>query len=81
MSDKPLAGTMAALVGVPLVVVCCGGKALLLPTFAGLAGWIGGFDLLSVLLIGLAVVVATMGFRAWRMRRDVAVIHLEKDAS
>ncbi len=81
MSDKPLAGSTAALVAVPLVVICCGGKILVLPLIGGLAGWFGGFDVPSILAIALVAAAAGLIVRSWLKRRAESAVHIARKSS
>lgn len=82
MSDKPLAGTLVALIAVPGVVLCC--AALTAPLLAGsviaaIATWIGGIDPVSALLIALIAAGAVIGIKQWRKRNAPAIEQLAKD--
>ncbi len=82
MNDKPLAGTLAALIAVPVVVVCC--AALTAPLLVGsiiaaTTAWIGGVDPVSAVLIALIAAGAVMGIRQWRKRNAPTMEKLSKD--
>jgi hypothetical protein len=64
MSDKPLAGVMAALAVAPLCRVCVLGPAALVAAGGWFLAWLGGF---GVPLIGS--VLAVGGWLAWRALR------------
>lgn len=83
MSDKPLAGLMAALAVAPLCLVCVLGPAALVAAGGWFLAWLGGF---GVPLI--ASVLAVGGWLAWRaLQRGTvpkgnvrAMGHPQKDA-
>ena len=59
MSEKLLAGAVAALVVVPLCATCIVGPVLFAGLLSGFGAWFGGLDLVItaalVLVVGLAV--------------------------
>ncbi len=83
MSDKSLAGLMAAVAVAPLRLVCMIGPAALVAAGGWFLAWLGGF---GVPLI--ALVLALGGWLAWRaLQRGTvrngngrAVVHPQKDA-
>lgn len=79
MSDKPLAGILAAIVAVPAVVVCCGGTALIASAFGGLTSWLSGFSANTALLIALVTAGVFMGSRQLRIRKSEPMVGLKKD--
>ena len=68
MDDKPLAGILTILLAAPLVFLCCGGAVFIVPIASGLAGWLGGFDIISAILLGLAIAGLIVGARMWLRR-------------
>lgn len=69
MSDKPLAGLMAALAVAPLCLVCVLGPAAFVAAGGWLLAWLGGFGMPLI-----AAVVAVGGWLGWRAlkRRSAA---------
>lgn len=59
MTDKIVAGLVAAVVVAPICALCVLGPALLASVFAGITGWLGGFGPVAtaglVLVAGIAV--------------------------
>lgn len=66
MGEKLFAGVVAAAVVAPLCVACILGPAFLASIFAGIAGWLGGFD--PVVTTGLVVVAGTATYGVVRRR-------------
>ncbi|MFB3078906.1 MAG: hypothetical protein ACE1Y4_12980 [Lysobacterales bacterium] len=63
------AGPLAALIAVPVMVVCCGGLAFVagaLGTLGAVGSWFSGMGTISALLVGLAVVLVVR--TVWRNR-------------
>jgi len=48
MSEKLMAGVITAVVIAPICSLCIIGPAALGAFFGGMAGWFGGFDLLTI---------------------------------
>lgn len=67
MSEKLLAGLVAAVAIAPLCAVCVLGPAVIASIFTGIAAWLGGFDVIvaSGLVLGAGVAV----FAVFRKRR------------
>jgi membrane protein implicated in regulation of membrane protease activity len=64
MSDKPIAGLLAAIVVAPLCLVCALGPAALAAAVGSVLAWLGGVGLPLI-----AVVLAIAGWLAWRAFR------------
>lgn len=79
MKDRSTGGLLAFIVAAPVIVICCGGKVILIGTaLFGTAGFLTGANLLTIALaatLGGIVFVAARGFV--RMRRPNQ--DLEKD--
>ena len=67
MSDKPVAGLVAAVAIVPVAAVCCLGPAFLSSAVAWVSGWFGGLG--PVTATGLAIVVGIMAIALLRRRK------------
>lgn len=71
MRDRSTGGLLAFIVAAPVIVICCGGKAVLIGTaLFGTAGFLTGANLLTIAFaatLGGIVFVAALSFV--RMRR------------
>ena len=69
MSDKPVAGLVAAALVAPLVAVCCLAPAALVSGAGWLFGWLGGGGTgMQLLLAAGSFVAAMLVLRRWRGR-------------
>lgn len=66
MNEKPDAGLLAAVVAVPLVLVCCLGPVVLGSLLAGAAAGLGGLGAAEIIGIALAIGAAGYGLLRWR---------------
>lgn len=64
MSDKPLAGLVAALAVAPLCLVCLLGPAAFVAAGGWILAWLGGFGVAL-----MAAILAAAGWLAWRILR------------
>jgi len=62
MSDKPLAGLVAAIAVAPLCVLCVLGPAAIVAAGGWFLAWLGGFGMPLI-----AAVLAAGGWLAWRI--------------
>src|SRR3546814_11047643 len=62
MSDKPLAGLVAAIAVAPLCLVCVLGPAAFVAAGGWFLGWLGGFGMPLI-----AAVLAAGGWLVWRI--------------
>ncbi|MFQ5955649.1 MAG: hypothetical protein ACE5JZ_11355 [Kiloniellales bacterium] len=68
MSDKPPAALIAAVIGAPLMVVCCVfGPAVIAWVVAWASGWVAGLGVAAS--TGLAIVAAMVVYGLARRRR------------
>ena len=67
MSEKLVAGLVTAAVVAPLCAVCILGPAVLASIFAGITGWLGGFD--PVVTTGLVLAAGIAVYGIVRRRR------------
>ena len=67
MGDKLVAGLVTAAVVAPVCALCVLGPAILTSMFAGIAGWLGGFD--PVVTTGLVLVAGIAVYGIVRRRR------------
>ena len=68
MGEKLAVGLLAAAVVVPLCAMCVLGPAIVGSIFAGIAGWLGGFD--PVAVAGLSVVAGIAVYAVMRRRKE-----------
>lgn len=74
MSEKLLAGVVAAAVIAPLCATCILGPALLASFFTGITAWFGGLDPVVTTALALVAGLAVYGFiRKRRARQSLAV--------
>jgi len=66
MSDKPVAGLVAAAAIAPLCALCVLGTSGLASVFAWFAGWFGGFD--WVVVTALALIIGILVYALFRRR-------------
>ena len=69
MKDNPFAGLVAAVLVVPLVVLCCLGPALLGSLLGGMAGWLGGLNVVEMAGAAVAAGLVAYGLLRWRRAR------------
>jgi hypothetical protein len=67
VGEKLIAGLVAAAVVAPVCAVCILGPAVLASIFAGITGWLGGFD--PVVTTGLVLVAGIAVYGIVRRRR------------
>ena len=68
MNDKPPAALIAAVIGAPVMVVCClFGPAAIVWVIAWASGWVAGFG--AVASTGLAIIAAMLVYGLARRRR------------
>jgi len=68
MSDKPVAGLVAAMVVGPLMAICCLGPILYASFAAGLFSWFSGIPPLRIALVMGIVAAAAFFLIRWRKR-------------
>lgn len=69
MSDKPMGGIIAALIAVPVMIVCCAGAAFGVPFLAGVGSWLAGLDTIYVMLAALLALLAFLIVKTARASR------------
>ncbi len=62
ISEKLIAGLVTAAVIAPVCAVCVLGPAVLASIFAGIAGWLGGFDMIVTAGLVLVLGITVYGF-------------------
>jgi hypothetical protein len=71
MGEKLVAGLVTAAVVAPICAVCVLGPAVLASIFAGITGWLGGFDPIVTTGLVLAAGIAVYGIvRRHRAQRS-----------
>lgn len=66
MNEKPAAGLVAALLILPLALLCCLGPAVVGSLLAGASAWLGGLGVWATAGAAAAGAVLVYGILRWR---------------
>lgn len=69
MNEKPVAGLLATVAVLPLLLLCCLGPVILGSILGGIAGWLSGLGFAGILSAALAIAAISYGILRWRQRQ------------
>ncbi|MEJ6391212.1 hypothetical protein [Gymnodinialimonas ulvae] len=69
MRDNLMGGLLAFGIAAPVVVVCCGGTAVLAALFGGVGAWLSGMSGIAVLVLAGLTYLIVRALRRSQMKR------------
>ena len=69
MSDKSIAGLVAAAVAAPLCAICILGPGFIVSAATGVSGWFGGLDVTTSTALAVIAGFLVYGLSRWRTAR------------